>query len=123
MGAACTLAPHVAHLRCCCRRPHEGTLLPLWTFKYDKARSKQVTSICWSPTYDDMFAVGYGSFEFMAQVGEEGGWRRWHGDVPGPRCTTQLLCTCAQGHVPQAQLVCMVPCATTGCQAAIDSPV
>lgn len=49
-------------------RPSEGTLLPLWRFTSDRARKRQVTSICWSPKYHDMFAVGYGSYEFLKQT-------------------------------------------------------
>lgn len=49
-------------------RPGEGTMLPLWRFTCEKAKRRQVTSICWSPKYIDMFAVGYGSYEFLKQV-------------------------------------------------------
>lgn len=48
-------------------RQGEGTLLPLWRFQPGQAKRKQVTSICWNPQYLDMFAVGYGSFEFQKQ--------------------------------------------------------
>lgn len=48
-------------------RQGEGTLLPLWRFHPEKSKRKQVTSICWNPLYLDMFAVGYGSFEFLKQ--------------------------------------------------------
>lgn len=48
-------------------RDQEGTLLPLWKFSYDKAKRLAVTSICWSPKYTDMFAVGHGSYEFTKQ--------------------------------------------------------
>ncbi len=41
-------------------RPGEGTMLPLWRFTSEKAKRRQVTSICWSPLYTDLFAVGYG---------------------------------------------------------------
>lgn len=47
-------------------RPGEGTLLPLWKFQHDAAK-KHVTSLAWNPKYDDLFAVGYGSFNFMKQ--------------------------------------------------------
>ena len=45
----------------------EGTLLPLWKFYTEKVRRKQVTALCWSPEYYDLFAVGYGSYDFMKQ--------------------------------------------------------
>eukprot|EP00192_Tetraselmis_astigmatica_P007862 CAMPEP_0117682880 /NCGR_PEP_ID=MMETSP0804-20121206/19987_1 /TAXON_ID=1074897 /ORGANISM="Tetraselmis astigmatica, Strain CCMP880" /LENGTH=687 /DNA_ID=CAMNT_0005493205 /DNA_START=77 /DNA_END=2140 /DNA_ORIENTATION=+ len=48
-------------------REGEGTLLPLWKFYPEKAKKKHVTSICWNPQYLDMFAVTYGSFDFMKQ--------------------------------------------------------
>jgi len=48
-------------------RDGEGTLLPLWKFYNERAKRKHVTSICWNPEYDDLFAVGYGSFDFMKQ--------------------------------------------------------
>lgn len=39
--------------------------MPLWSFTNDRARSRAVTAIAWSPRYFDMFAVGYGSFDFL----------------------------------------------------------
>lgn len=52
----------------CARRPGEGSLLPLWKFQSEKAKRRQVTALCWNPQYDDMFAVGYGSYEFLKQA-------------------------------------------------------
>ena len=54
-------------------RDHAGSLLPLWNFSVGQPKLsgagslklKTVTSIAWHPTYDDMFAVGFGSFDFM----------------------------------------------------------
>lgn len=46
-------------------REGEGTLLPLWKFSADMAKRKHVTSLCWNPTHLDMFAVGYGSYDFL----------------------------------------------------------
>jgi len=48
-------------------REGEGTLLPLWKFFTDKVRRKHVTALCWNPEYYDLFAVGYGSYDFMKQ--------------------------------------------------------
>ena len=42
-------------------REKEGTLLPLWKFSYAKAKSLDVTGLCWNPGYKDLFAVAYGS--------------------------------------------------------------
>ncbi len=48
-------------------RDGEGSLLPLWRFSTDRTKRKQVTAISWNPRYPDMFAVGYGSYDFMRQ--------------------------------------------------------
>lgn len=48
-------------------RENEGTLLPLWRFSYEKAKKLAVTSLCWSPRYKDLFAVSFGSYDFMKQ--------------------------------------------------------
>lgn len=50
-------------------REGEGTLLPLWKFYNDRAKRKHVTALCWNPEYSDLFAVGYGSFDFTKQSG------------------------------------------------------
>ena len=42
-----------------------GSVLPLWRFSTDRSRKKHVTSICWNPRYKDLFAVGYGSYDFL----------------------------------------------------------
>mmetsp|Transcript_11102 Transcript_11102/g.19346 ORF Transcript_11102/g.19346 Transcript_11102/m.19346 type:complete len:707 (+) Transcript_11102:95-2215(+) len=48
-------------------RPGEGSLLPLWKFQSEKSKRRQVTSICCNPLYLDLFAVGYGSYDFLKQ--------------------------------------------------------
>jgi dynein intermediate chain 1 len=45
-----------------------ATVLPLWRIYYYKASKKQVTSISWNPKYRDLFAVGYGSYEFQKNI-------------------------------------------------------
>lgn len=45
----------------------DGNLLPLWKFHSDKVRRKAVTCIAWNPQYSDLFAVGYGSYDFLKQ--------------------------------------------------------
>jgi dynein intermediate chain 1 len=42
-----------------------GSVLPLWRFSTEKSRKKHVTSIQWNPKYKDLFAVGYGSYDFL----------------------------------------------------------
>ncbi|KAJ3195232.1 cytoplasmic dynein with WD40 domain [Irineochytrium annulatum] len=44
-----------------------GTLLPLWKFICEKDKRKQVTALCWNPKNLDLFAVGYGSYDFSRQ--------------------------------------------------------
>lgn len=48
-------------------RNGEGSLLPLWRFNTERTKRKQVTTLCWNPNYPDLFAVGYGSYDFMRQ--------------------------------------------------------
>jgi len=48
-------------------RDNLGTCLPLWKFEDARTKKKQVTAVCWNPAYPDMFAVGYGSYDFMRQ--------------------------------------------------------
>jgi len=47
----------------------EGTLLPLWKFTFDKAKKKHITCLRWNSEFNDLFAVGYGSYDFMKQSG------------------------------------------------------
>lgn len=49
------------------RYKDDGNLLPLWKFYSDKVKKRSVTCIAWNPTYTDMFAVGYGSYDFLKQ--------------------------------------------------------
>lgn len=48
-------------------RQGEGSLLPLWRFAYERTKKKQVTTLCWNPKHSDLFAVGYGSYNFLQQ--------------------------------------------------------
>ncbi|XP_051270621.1 dynein, axonemal, intermediate chain 1, paralog 2 [Dicentrarchus labrax] len=48
-------------------RDQEGTLLPLWKFQYDKAKRLSVAALCWNKKYQDLFAVGMGSYDFSKQ--------------------------------------------------------
>jgi len=43
-----------------------GSVLPLWRFSTERSRKvRHVTSIQWNPKYKDLFAVGYGSYDFL----------------------------------------------------------
>ncbi|XP_064391990.1 LOW QUALITY PROTEIN: dynein axonemal intermediate chain 1-like [Halichondria panicea] len=48
-------------------RDNVGSMLPLWRFKFDKARKAAITALSWNPLYSDLFAVGRGSYEFTDQ--------------------------------------------------------
>ncbi len=49
-------------------KEREGSLLPLWKFGIEAAKKKHVTALTWHPTYGDLFAAGYGSFDFTKQT-------------------------------------------------------
>ena len=51
----------------------EGTLLPLWQFSHAKAAAAgmEVTSLCWNTKYKDLFAVGFGSCEYIQYTSEK----------------------------------------------------
>lgn len=44
---------------------NEGELCPIWRFTGEKQKKRTVTSICWNPKYHDLFAVSYGSYDFL----------------------------------------------------------
>ncbi|XP_057303702.1 dynein intermediate chain 2, ciliary-like [Hydractinia symbiolongicarpus] len=48
-------------------RDNEGTVLPLWKFSYERSKRMTVTALSWSPQYQDLFAVGHGSYDFLKQ--------------------------------------------------------
>lgn len=49
------------------REDGRGSFLALWRFSYQPAQGKNVTSICWNKQYTDLFAVGFGSYDFVKQ--------------------------------------------------------
>ncbi|XP_042858693.1 dynein axonemal intermediate chain 1-like [Penaeus japonicus] len=53
--------------------PLEGSLLPLWKFKYENSKSLLVSDICWSPVYADLFAISYSSSGVDGGGEERGG--------------------------------------------------
>eukprot|EP01023_Acetabularia_acetabulum_P022891 TRINITY_DN22470_c0_g1_i5.p1 TRINITY_DN22470_c0_g1~~TRINITY_DN22470_c0_g1_i5.p1 ORF type:complete len:678 (-),score=142.08 TRINITY_DN22470_c0_g1_i5:229-2262(-) len=46
--------------------PAKASMLPLWKFEYKEA-GRHVTAVSWNPKYQDLFAIGFGSFEFLKQ--------------------------------------------------------
>jgi dynein intermediate chain 1 len=44
-----------------------GTLLPLWKFIFETKDNFEITSLCWNPRYNDLFAASFGSFDFYHQ--------------------------------------------------------
>jgi len=43
----------------------EDKLYPIWRFSGEKQKKKTVTAICWNPKFHDLFAVSYGSYDFL----------------------------------------------------------
>jgi len=84
----------------------EGTLLPLWKFYSDKARKKQVTALCWNPEYSDLFAVGYGSYDFMKQgTGMVCCWSLKNPTHPEYTFTTETGVMCLDYHSQHSSLL------------------
>lgn len=42
----------------------ESFMVHLWKFYYAATKKKAVTSLCWNPKYPDLFAVGFGTYDF-----------------------------------------------------------
>ena len=36
-------------------------MLPLWKFGFERAKKLEISALCWNPTYNDLFAAGFGS--------------------------------------------------------------
>ena len=45
----------------------EGSLYPLWRFECEDSADQDVTCLVWNTRYPDMFAAGYGSYNFYHQ--------------------------------------------------------
>jgi dynein intermediate chain 1 len=48
-------------------RDGKGILLPLWKFVHEKENKKQITAVSWNPNRVDLFAISFGSYDFMKQ--------------------------------------------------------
>ena len=86
----------------------EGTLLPLWRFSFEKTKKKHVTAVKWNPEFSDLFAVGYGSFDFMKQGGgmlclfslKNPSWPEFH-------CSLPCGVMCLDWHPQHASVLCV----------------
>lgn len=47
-------------------KENEGFMVALWRFLYPNPKKKAITSIAWNPKYKDLFAVGYGKYDFSS---------------------------------------------------------
>lgn len=89
-------------------RDGEGTLLPLWKFTTEKAKRKHVTAIKWNPSYTDLFAVGYGSYDFMKQgSGLICGFSLKNPSFPEFSFTTETGVMCLDWHPSHNSLLCV----------------
>jgi len=50
-------------------KPGVGSVLPLWRMVCKESKKRAVTALSWCPTYPDLFAVGYGSYDYLRQAG------------------------------------------------------
>lgn len=88
-------------------REGEGTLLPLWKFTSEKAKRKHVTCIKWNPAHADLFAVGYGSYDFMKQgSGLVCGFSLKNPSYPEFSFTTEAGVMALDWHPAHASLLC-----------------
>lgn len=86
----------------------EGTLLPLWKFYNEKNKKKHVTAVKWNPEFSDLFAVGYGSYDFMKQgSGMLCLYSLKNPSWPEYSCTTPSGVMCIDWH-PQHSSICCV---------------
>ena len=89
-------------------REGEGTLLPLWKFFNDKAKRKHVTAVKWNPEYGDLFAVGYGSYEFMKQgTGMLCLYSLKNPSYPEFTCVTDTGVMCVDWHPQHSSVLCV----------------
>jgi len=86
----------------------EGTLLPLWKFSYDKAKKKHVTAVRWNPEFSDLFAVGYGSYDFMKQgTGMLCLFSLKNPSWPEFSCNTPTGVMCVDWHPQHSSVLCV----------------
>ncbi|XP_069669173.1 dynein intermediate chain 2, ciliary [Periplaneta americana] len=90
-------------------RDEEGTLLPLWKFVYEKTKKNNVTDLVWSPTYYDLFAVAFGSFDFMKPQSEGAMclFTLKNPSFPEYVCTAESGVVCVDIHPVHPYLICI----------------
>jgi len=89
-------------------REGEGTLLPLWKFYNEKTKRKHITAVKWNPEYPDLFAVGYGSFDFMKQgVGFLCLYSLKNPSFPEFCCQTDSGLMCLDWHPQHSSVMCV----------------
>jgi dynein intermediate chain 1 len=89
-------------------REGEGTLLPLWKFQNDKAKKKHVTAVKWNPEFGDLFAVGYGSYDFMKQgSGMLSLYSLKNPSFPEFFCSTDTGVMCVDWHPQHSSVLCV----------------
>jgi len=89
-------------------REGEGTLLPLWKFYNERTKRKHVTAVKWNPEYPDLFAVGYGSFDFMKQgVGFLCLYSLKNPSFPEFSCQTDSGLLCLDWHPQHSSVLCV----------------
>ncbi|XP_065092817.1 dynein intermediate chain 2, ciliary isoform X1 [Ochlerotatus camptorhynchus] len=88
-------------------REEEGTLLPLWKFSYEKTKKMCVTDLCFNTLYYDLFAVCFGTLDFMKQ-GNEGAvclFTIKNPSFPDYRITTESGAMCCDIHPKYPYLI------------------
>lgn len=48
---------------------NDQEMCPLWRFSHPQSKRDAVTALSWSPRYADLFAVGFGTFDFQRRQG------------------------------------------------------
>ena len=46
----------------------EGSLMPLWNFRFEAEKELEATHLMWSPNYSDLFAVSLGTVQYTMYI-------------------------------------------------------
>eukprot|EP00941_MAST-03F_sp_MAST-3F-sp1_P002800 g2800.t1 len=89
-------------------RDGEGSLLPLWRFSSDRTKHKHVTCLTWHPQFPDLFAAGFGSYNFMQQgTGLVYCYSLKNTSFPEFTFTTETGVMCCDFHPQHHSLLCV----------------